>query len=76
MSSYFGIYRAVVVSTCDPLKRRRVRIQVPDVLGAETPWAEACVAPGSRAKPKDGQTVWIQFEQGAAEHPVWVGVMP
>lgn len=37
---YFGIYRGRVIDNEDPLKRRRVKLQVPQVLGeAVTDWA-------------------------------------
>jgi hypothetical protein len=76
MDQFFGIYRGIVVSTSDPSNRRRLQVRVPDVLAEEILWAEACVAPGSRANPKTGQIIWVQFERGQATFPVWVGVCP
>jgi hypothetical protein len=73
---HFGIYRATVVSNSDPQNKRRLQVVVPDPLGEEAIWAEACVAPGSRARPMEGTAVWVQFEGGSAERPVWVGVRP
>ena len=76
MSLHFGIYQATVVNRNDPLNKRRLQVRVPEVLGEEIRWAEACVAPGSRTRPMEGATVWVQFEGGNAERPVWVGVKP
>lgn len=76
MSLHFGIYRATVVNRSDPQNKRRLQVVVPDALGEEATWAEACVAPGSRARPMEGATVWVQFEGGIAERPVWGGVKP
>jgi hypothetical protein len=64
-----------VVDNVDPLGRRRLRVQVPDVTAAPT-WAEACVPAGSRAKPAIDSGVWVQFENGDARYPVWVGIRP
>jgi Type VI secretion system/phage-baseplate injector OB domain len=58
------------------LNKRRLQVVVSEVLGEAVIWAEACVAPGSRAQPKVGATVWIQFEGGNADRPVWIGVKP
>ena len=42
---FFGIYRGVVVSTDDPLKRNRLKIKVPQVTGdAVTNWAWPCLS--------------------------------
>lgn len=76
MNSHFGIHRAVVTSTADPLQSRRLQVRVPAVLGEQAVWAEPCVPPGSRAMPKAGATVWVPFEEGDPTRPVWVGVKP
>lgn len=76
MNPHFGIYRATVVGNADPQGRRRLQVVVPDLIGAGAVWAEACVAPGSRAQPHVGSAVWVQFEGGNAAHPVWLGVRP
>jgi hypothetical protein len=76
VTSYFGIYRATVVSNSDPLSKRRLQVLVPEVTGEQPVWAAACVPQGSRAQPKSGTVIWLQFESGDVNRPVWVGVMP
>jgi hypothetical protein len=75
MRTFYGIYRAVVVNAADPLRSRRVQIQVPDVLGAGVAWAfPACLsarvpsrrlgrAYGSCSRPEipQGQSGWAFF---------------
>jgi len=75
MSTYPGIYRAVVVDDNDPHKLRRLKVQVPDVHGSEASWASACVPAGSRRQPKVGSDVWVMFEGDDPARPVWIGVM-
>jgi hypothetical protein len=146
---FYGIYRGKVVDINDPLKKYRVKLQVPQVLGAEvSEWASPClpvtsndqhpdhrhhtssevvsllsdhsgtfttsdghsvtvsfhhgsngnslahphvatketvydqVVPGPhpehtlhRKVPRVGQTIWVMFEAGDPDHPVWMGVL-
>lgn len=76
---YFGKYRGVVTENHDPEQTGRIRATVPDVLGeVETSWAMPCVTlplsddVGS-ALPAIGANVWIEFEQGDPEYPIWSG---
>jgi Type VI secretion system/phage-baseplate injector OB domain len=75
MAQLFGIYRAVVVSAADPAGQRRLLVTLPEVLGAAV-WALPCVPAGSRATPRAGAAIWVQFEAGNADRPVWVGTRP
>jgi hypothetical protein len=75
MSTYPGIYRAVVTDDGDPLRLRRLKVQVPAVYGSESSWASACVPAGSRRQPKVGSGVWVMFEAGNPDYPVWMGVV-
>ena len=75
----FGKYRGLVIDNLDPLQIGRIPAQVPDVLG-ETPssWALPCIpAAGSQAGcfivPPIGSQVWIEFEQGDPDYPIWTG---
>ncbi|GAA0311623.1 phage baseplate assembly protein V [Kineococcus aurantiacus] len=76
---YLGKYRGTVASNVDPMQQGRIQATVPDVLGA-TPstWAMACVPfAGTQAGiwcvPAVGAGVWMEFEQGDPERPVWSG---
>ncbi len=76
---YLGKYRGVVVNNVDPLQIGRLQVQVPDVTGlAPATWAMPC-APvagmqnGMFAMPMIGSGVWVEFEQGCIDYPIWVG---
>jgi hypothetical protein len=78
-AKFFGKYRGVVTNNVDPLQTGRIRVQVPDVLGNnEVTWAMPCV-PCSVSKkvgsslPEVGARVWIEFEQGDPDRPIWTG---
>jgi hypothetical protein len=76
---YFGKYRGTVVSTRDPEGIARLQALVPDVLGTEpSTWAMPSVPvaglrSGLVALPPVGAGVWIEFEQGDPDHPIWSG---
>jgi hypothetical protein len=72
---WLGIFRGVVGNVDDPLTRLRVAVSVPGVAGVVDLWAEACIAPNSRSVPAIGDGVWVMFENGAPDRPVWLGVM-
>ncbi len=75
---YFGKYRGRVVDNTDPLKRGSVQVVVPEVMGEKALWALPC-APYAGSKigffaiPPVGSSVWVEFEAGQANFPVWVG---
>ena len=76
---YYGKFRGTVVNNIDPLQMGRIQVQVPDVLGA-TPssWAMPCVPFAGRQMgmyvlPQIGAGVWVEFEQGNPDYPIWVG---
>ena len=76
---FYGKYRGLVVENIDPEQIGRVLVQVPDVLG-EIPssWAMPCVpAAGIQAGcfivPPIGSQVWVEFEQGDPDYPIWTG---
>ncbi|MGH3508184.1 MAG: phage baseplate assembly protein V [Nocardioidaceae bacterium] len=80
MSGRFtGKYRGVVSDINDPLMTMRIKAKVPDVYGdGESGWALPC-APfggdqtGFYALPKVGAGVWVEFEHGDPEYPIWSG---
>ena len=75
---FFGKYRGKVVENTDPLGGNRLEVQVPGILGKETRWAMPCVPYaaadlGWHALPPVGASVWIEFEAGERDHPIWSG---
>jgi uncharacterized protein involved in type VI secretion and phage assembly len=76
---FLGKYRGSVLNNIDPLQIGRLLVTVPDVLGlTPTSWAMPCVPiagkqMGTYVIPQIGAGVWIEFEQGNADYPVWVG---
>lgn len=76
---FFGIYRATVVQNIDPMQLGRIMVTVTDA-GGPTPssWAMPCVPlagkqMGTFMVPQIGSGVWIQFEAGDPDRPVWTG---
>jgi hypothetical protein len=71
-----GVYRGVVTGTVDPLESMRLQVTVPD-LGIEAQFAEACLPALSTevSLPAIGAGVWIAFERGDRNFPVWLGTM-
>jgi hypothetical protein len=76
---FYGKYRGLVIENLDPEQIGRVLLQVPDVLG-EIPssWAMPCVPvagiqAGIFAVPPIGSQVWVEFEQGDPDYPIWTG---
>jgi hypothetical protein len=79
MNKYYGKYRGTVVNNLDPEQRGRIQALVPDVLGV-TPssWAMPCVPMAGKEQgffmvPQIGAGVWMEFEQGDPDYPIWVG---
>lgn len=79
MSSFFGKYRGVVTDINDPLMTGRIKATVPDVLGSEeSGWALPCAPFGGNqvgffALPPVDSGVWIEFEHGDPDYPIWSG---
>jgi uncharacterized protein involved in type VI secretion and phage assembly len=78
-SRFLGKYRGTVVNTADPEQVARLQAVVPDVLGTvPTTWAMPSVpfaGPGAGfvVLPPVGAGVWIEFEQGDPDYPIWSG---
>lgn len=75
---YYGKYRGTVVNNIDPLKMGRLQVLVPDVGIALSTWAMPCVPIGGIQTgmyfiPPLTAGVWIEFEHGDPDYPVWVG---
>jgi len=79
---FVGKYRATVLQNIDPEQRGRLQLMIPDVLGPiPSTWAEACTPlagptgppMGVYLVPPIGAGVWVEFEQGDVNYPIWVG---
>jgi hypothetical protein len=79
MTLFYGKYRGLVIQNIDPQQIGRVQVQVPDVPKHLTStWAMPCVpAAGTHAGcfivPPVGSHVWVEFEQGNPNLPIWTG---
>ena len=77
----YGKYRGFVVDNADPQQLGRLKVQVQDLLGKKVVigWAMPCVPFGGGADqgflfiPEVGAGVWVEFEKGDLEFPIWVG---
>jgi hypothetical protein len=79
MSQYFGKYRGKVTNNNDPEFRGRIQVSVPSIFG-DFPlnWAEPCVPYAGMqscfyAIPPIAANVWVEFEGGNPEKPIWSG---
>jgi uncharacterized protein involved in type VI secretion and phage assembly len=76
---YYGKYRATVFNNIDPQQRGRIQAIVPDVSGLiPTSWAMPCLPiagkqSGVYVVPQIGAGVWMEFEQGDPDYPIWTG---
>lgn len=76
---FYGKYRGTVINNIDPEQRGRIMVQVPDVSNViPSSWAMPCVPlagmqMGVYVVPPLGAGVWVEFEQGDPDYPIWVG---
>ncbi len=70
-----GVFRGIVTNVTDPEGRSRIKLRVPSMMGmAETPWALPMVPISDPNRlPKVDDRVWVMFEHGHPDYPVWVG---
>jgi hypothetical protein len=76
---FYGKYRGLVLVNVDPQNQGRIKAVVPEVLGVVptnfclpcTPYAGALA--GFFTVPMVGAGVWIEFEAGDVNRPVWTG---
>lgn len=78
---YFGKYRGLVINNIDPMQMGRLMVQVPDISIIPSTWAMPCFPVtgkqmGVWVLPVIGSGVWVEFEQGNTDYPVWVGCFP
>ena len=79
MSQFFGKYRGKVANNIDPMQLGRVQVSVPAVLGeGSLSWAMPCAPYGGAgvgffAVPPVGANIWVEFEAGDSDYPIWSG---
>ncbi len=76
---FYGKYRGTVTNNQDDKKQGRLKVKVSDILGdKESGWAMPAVPYAGKnvglylIPPKDAN-VWIEFEHGEANKPIWTG---
>lgn len=71
------IYRAVVTHNRDPRKLGRIRVVMPHIDSANKPtnWIYPLISDGFWVIPKIGDHVFVAFEAGDAEMPLWIGAV-
>jgi hypothetical protein len=76
---FYGKYRGTVVNNIDPMKMGRVQVIVTDASNLiPTSWAAPCLPllgmqMGIYAVPQIGSGVWVEFEHGDPDKPIWSG---
>jgi hypothetical protein len=79
VTQYFGKYRGKVENNIDPMMLGRVQVSAPAVLGdGNLSWAMPCVpyagsGVGLFAIPPNGANVWVEFEGGDTDYPIYSG---
>ena len=79
MAQFFGKYRGKVENNVDPMQQGRLQVSVPAVFGdGRNSWAMPCVAfagpgVGFFTLPPSGANVWVEFEGGDPDYPIWAG---
>ena len=74
----YGKYRGKVVESLDPLELGRLQVAVASAPGLGYIWAMPCVPyagpeVGFYFIPPIGANVWVEFEGGDVNYPIWVG---
>ena len=77
---YYGKYRATVLNNFDLQNQGRIQVQLGDRYGLfPSTWALPCLPFAGKgmasivALPQVGSMVWIEFEAGDPDYPIWSG---
>jgi hypothetical protein len=76
---FFGKYRGTVINNFDPMQLGRIMAQVPSISALlPTTWCTPCyplagTASGASFVPQLKSGVWIEFEGGDPDYPIWSG---
>jgi len=79
MKQFFGKYRGKVENNIDPLMQGRIQVSCSAVLGdGQLSWAMPCVpyagkGVGFYVVPPIGANIWVEFEGGDPDYPIWSG---
>ena len=79
MTDFLSKYRGTVENNIDPMQLGRIQVSVPSVLGeGRMSWAMPCVpyagsGVGFFAIPPVGANIWVEFEGGNPDYPIWSG---
>jgi len=69
-----GAYRGMVVDTRDPSGRNNIKVRIPVITGdSVSEWIPPMVSSGYVVTPALGSQVWIIFEAGDVNFPLWLG---
>lgn len=71
-----GKYRAIIKDVNDPEKRGRIKVECPAVYGKDclSTWCLPCFPPNFHSIPPKNSMVWIEFEGGRKDAPIWTGI--
>jgi hypothetical protein len=78
-ATFFGKYRGKVENNFDPLQQGRLQVSCAAVFGeGKFSWAMPCVPfagpqVGFFALPPKDANVWVEFEGGDPDYPIWSG---
>jgi type VI secretion system (T6SS) baseplate-like injector VgrG len=76
---FFGKYRGTVINNIDPMQMGRIMAQVPAVSALlPTTWCMPCYSlagtgSGASFVPQLKSGVWVEFEGGDPDYPIWTG---
>lgn len=76
---HFGKYRGTVANNIDPMQRGRLQVAVPAIYGTnQLNWALPCTpfagnGHGFYMIPAIGTNIWVEFEGGDIDSPIWSG---
>ena len=71
---HYGKYRGEVTGNEDDHQQGTITVKVPSVFGTELEVrARACMPFGHFFVPDVGARVWVEFEAGDLQYPLWVG---
>lgn len=70
----WGKHRGTVADVSDPLRLGRIAVMVPSVAHERRIWALPCFpSPALVLIPPVGSDVWVEFESGDVDRPIWTG---